>query len=79
MEQIKKARVIDGFVVNNSNQNSVTVLVSRLKTNSIYNKKYSISKKYIADCREKIEVGSKVKITETKPISKTKRYKVMED
>ena len=79
MKESKNIKSIKGMVIKNSNKNSVTVLVSRLKTNSTYHKKYKISKKYIADCQSKIDVGKEVKIIETRPISKTKRYKILED
>lgn len=79
MKETKNVKSIKGVVIKNSNKNSVTVLVSRLKTNMTYHKKYKISKKYIADCQCKVEIGKEVKIIGTRPISKTKRYKVLED
>ena len=79
MKEVKKFKSIRGTVVKNSNKNSVTVLVSRLKTNATYHKKYKISKKFIADCKNIINIGKEVRITETRPISKTKRYRILED
>lgn len=79
MTELKNVKFTKGIVIKNRNKNSVTVLVSRLKTNSTYRKKYKISKKYIVYCRSKIEIGKEVKIIETRPMSKTKRHKVLED
>lgn len=79
MKEVKKLKSVKGTVIKNSNKNSVTVLVSRLKTNSTYHKKYKISKKFIADCKSIIDIGKEVSITETRPISKTKRYRILED
>jgi small subunit ribosomal protein S17 len=64
-----------GIVVSDKMDKTVVVKIDRLKMHPIYRKKYKISKKYKAhDIENKFKVGDKVKIIESKPISKEKKW-----
>ena len=78
MENNTKIKSIQGVVVSNSNKNTVTVLVSRLKADPLYRKKYKVSKKYKAECLKDASIGDTVQIVQCRPLSKTKKYKVVE-
>lgn len=71
-------RQFTGLVVKAAMQNTVLVRVDRVKIHPRYQKRYTVSKKYPCDCRlENIKVGDKVVFEETKPLSKTKRWRVL--
>ena len=78
-QEIKKdnGAVLRGVVVSNKMDKTVVVSVSRFVKHPKYGKFYSISKKYKAhDENNKCQVGDKVEIIETKPISKDKHFKI---
>ena len=55
------------------------VLVSRLKKHRAYGKYYREQKKYMAhDPYNRCQLGDKVSIIESRPISKNKRWQVVE-
>ncbi len=71
-------RVLQGTVVSNKAEKTVTVLVERRFTHPIYKKTIRRSKKYAAhDEQKRFKEGDVVKIIESKPISKTKRWAVV--
>lgn len=61
-------------------QGTVTVTVHRSMFHSLYKKRYRMSKKFLADSRgiEDLGVGDVVVITECRPLSKRKCFKVTE-
>ncbi|MBF8263668.1 MAG: rpsQ [Parachlamydiales bacterium] len=68
-----------GVVISNSMTKTVTVQVSRKMRHPKYGKVFERSKKYYAhDDTDAIEVGQKVRIMETRPLSKLKRWRVVE-
>ena len=68
-----------GKVVSASNNKTITVLVETSKPHPLYNKRVKYSKKYAAhDENNKAKVGDTVRIRMTKPLSKTKRYELVE-
>lgn len=76
--KIKKHRTLTGTVVSNKMERTVVVLVVRKVKHPLYGKYVQCSKKIHAhdednSCKE----GDKVVITETRPISKTKAWKVV--
>ena len=72
-------RTLTGVVVSNTNDKTITVAVSTSKKHPLYNKDFTVTKKYRAhDEENKAKVGDKVRIVETRPISKTKRYNLVE-
>ena len=77
MDKVK--RELMGKVVSSVNDKTITVLVETYKKEPIYGKRVKSSKKYaVHDESNKAKVGDVVKIVETKPISKTKRFYLKE-
>lgn len=70
---------LQGVVVRNSMQKTVVVEVQRTTIHPLYKKVVRTSKLYKAhDESDSIPVGAIVKIVESRPISKTKRWAVQE-
>lgn len=68
-----------GKVVSNKCDKTITVLVETYKKDSKYGKRVKYSKKYAAhDEKNEAAVGDIVRIAETRPLSKTKRYRLVE-
>jgi small subunit ribosomal protein S17 len=73
----RKTRV--GVVVSDKAQKTVIVSVGRQYIHPTYNKIIRTDKKYYAhDEKDECNTGDKVKIMETRPLSKTKRWRVIE-
>lgn len=71
--------VVSGIVTSNFCDKTVTVLVTRRVMHPKYKKYVNVTKKYHAhDAENKCNVGDSVVIQETKPISKTKCWTVVE-
>jgi small subunit ribosomal protein S17 len=71
-------RILQGTVVSSACEKTVTVLVERRVKHPIYQKTIRVSKKYAAhDESNAISVGQVVKIAESRPISKTKKWIVI--
>lgn len=71
------ARQLTGTVVSDSQDKTVVVKTVRRVTHPIYRKQYNISKRYqIHDEKNEAQVGDIVSFTETRPISKTKSFKL---
>ena len=68
---------LQGIIISDKMQNTVTVKVERIKIHPKYKKRYRVFKKYKADTRKaKYEVGDKVIIEECRPLSRDKRWRV---
>jgi small subunit ribosomal protein S17 len=73
-------RVLQGTVVSDKNDKTIVVRVERRFTHPLLKKTVRRSKKYHAhDAENKFKVGDLVSIEETAPISKNKRWVVVED
>ncbi len=73
----RKTRI--GVVVSDKGDKTVTVLVERRFSHPLYGKRVGKSKKYHAhDENNEYRVGDVVRIMETRPLSKTKRWRVAE-
>ena len=71
-------RVMQGIVVSDKMDKTVTVRVERRVIHSLYKKFIRRSKKYSAhDENNACKVGDVVSIRECKPISKNKRWEVL--
>jgi len=69
------AKTIIGIVSSAKSDKTIVVTVSERKTHPIYRKQYSVSKKFMAhDEKNEAEVGDKVAIVETRPLSARKRH-----
>lgn len=74
-----KRKIREGVVVSNKMQKTVAVKVNRPVRHPVLKKVIIRGKKYYAHTEnEPIEVGAKVRIVETRPFSKMKRWRVME-
>ena len=68
-----------GKVVSAKNDKTITVLVETYKKDSLYGKRIKYSKKYAAhDEKNEAVVGDKVRIVETRPLSKSKHFRLVE-
>ena len=73
-------RVLQGVVVSDKGDKTITVLVERRVMHPVYKKFIKQSKKYRAhDEANSCHVGDKVRIRECRPISKTKTWEVVGD
>mgnify|MGYP001405982633 FL=1 len=71
-------RTLNGIVVNNKSDKTIVVLVKRKYSHPLFDKVMTASKKYHAhDEKNKFKIGDKVKIIESRPISKKKRWMVV--
>ncbi|HUD02244.1 MAG TPA: 30S ribosomal protein S17 [Rhabdochlamydiaceae bacterium] len=68
----------EGVVVSTKMQKTVTVRVDRTFLHPEYPKVITRGKKYYAHCEIDVKEGQKVRIAETRPISKLKRWRVVE-
>lgn len=76
-ETAKLTRTLTGTVTSDKMDKTVTVLVERRVKHPLYGKYVVESKKYHAhDEANECGVGDKVEIAETRPLSKTKSWKV---
>ena len=72
-------KILKGKVVKNNRSKSITVLVERKYQHPVLKKVIKTKKKYHAhDEKNLLKVGDKVSIIETNPISKQKKFKVLE-
>lgn len=77
VRNLRKTRV--GVVTSNKMQKTVTVLVERKVKHPLYGKFLRKSKKFTAhDEVNECNIGDTVKIMETRPMSKNKRWRLLE-
>nr|YP_009394385.1 ribosomal protein S17 [Leptosiphonia brodiei]ARW62947.1 ribosomal protein S17 [Leptosiphonia brodiei] len=68
-----------GTVISNRMDKTVTVTIEKQIKHKKYRKIISRTNKYYADDPQNIcNIGDKVKIQETRPLSKSKRWKIIE-
>ncbi|HCH34752.1 MAG: 30S ribosomal protein S17 [Candidatus Saccharibacteria bacterium GW2011_GWC2_48_9] len=71
------AKTLTGIVTSDVRDKTITVTVTSRETHPIYGKQYSVNRKYTAhDESNESKLGDKVRIVETRPISKTKAFKL---
>ena len=72
-------KVYTGRVVSDKMDKTVTVLVETYKKHKLYGKRVKYSKKFKAhDELNTAKIGDIVRIMETRPLSATKRFRVVE-
>jgi len=72
-----RRKVRTGVIVSDKGDKTVTVMVERRFAHPLYSKGVKRSKKYRAhDENNEYQVGENVQIEETRPLSKTKRWRV---
>ncbi len=78
IEQKKLTRTKRGIVVSDKMDKTIVVAVNRLKEHPKYKKRYLVTTKFKAhDEKNEFKIGDKVLIQETRPLSKDKRWKVI--
>ncbi|AKP45533.1 MULTISPECIES: 30S ribosomal protein S17 [Bacillus] len=79
MSERNNRKVYTGRVVSDKMDKTITVLVETYKKHSLYGKRVKYSKKYKAhDELNEAKVGDIVRIMETRPLSATKRFRLVE-
>jgi len=72
-------RILEGVVVSDKNDKTIVVKVERRLRHPVLKKTVRLSKKYHAhDEKNTAKVGDVVRIEETRPISKQKRWTLVE-
>jgi len=70
---------MEGVVVGNKMDKTAVVLVSRLKKHRTYKKYLRSQTKYMVhDQQNRCQIGDKVEIIESRPMSKNKRWQIIE-
>ena len=73
-------KILNGVVVSDKPNKTITVLVERKYQHPVLKKIVKVKKKYNAhDENNKFKTGDKVSIIESKPFSKNKKFQVMEN
>ena len=79
MSERNQRKVYTGRVVSDKMDKTITVLVETYKTHSLYGKRVKYSKKYKAhDEQNQAKLGDIVKSMEARPLSATKRFRLVE-
>ena len=71
-------KILNGKVISDKNNKTIVVLVKRRYSHPFFGKVITSSKKYHAhDKNNKFKIGDMVKIIESTPFSKKKKWEVM--
>ena len=71
-------RVLQGVVVSDKNDKTIVVKVERRLLHPVFKKTVRLSKKYHAhDEKNEAKIGEVVRIEETRPLSKLKRWSLL--
>ena len=72
------AKTLTGIVTSDVANKTITVTVTSRETHPIYGKQYTVSRKYAAhDENNDAKKGDKVTISESRPVSKRKAFKLV--
>ena len=75
----KIIKKLSGKAAKNSVNKTVSVIVNYIRIHPLYNKRYIVSHKILAHTETEIKKGEEVIITQTRPLSKRKAWKVIEE
>ena len=79
MEIRGKRKEMTGIVLNSNMDKTVRVLVERLAKHKKYKRYIRYRAKYLVhDPHNRCQIGDKVRIIESRPLSKLKRWRVLE-
>ena len=71
-------KILNGTVIRDKNNKTIVVMVKRKYSHPFFGKVITSSKKYHAhDENNKFKIGDKVKIIESKPLSKKKKWEAI--
>jgi len=72
-------KVIQGRVVSDKMDKTIVVIVETYKNHPVYGKRVRYSKKFKAhDENNEAKIGDVVKVMETRPLSATKRFRLID-
>lgn len=72
-------KIYTGTVVSDKMDKTITVVVDTYKKDPLYGKRVKVSKKFHVHDEEGLAgIGDRVTIMETRPLSKTKRFRLIE-
>jgi len=78
-EQFSRRKVRVGVVVSNKMDKTVVVKVTRHAEHPLYGKRIIKAKKYVAHDESNVcGIGDQIRIRETRPLSRTKRWELVE-
>ena len=79
MKEVSRRKIFTGVVTGTKMKKTVTVTVTRLVQHPLYKKTIRKRTKFLAhDEYERCKIGDKVRIIETRPLSRRKRWRVLE-
>lgn len=74
----KNKKVLTGYVISNKAEKTIVVNVETLIEHPLYKKYVKRRKKFMAhDPKNECEIGDKVQIIESRPLSKKKRWRLL--
>ncbi len=75
----QRKRVMEGVVVSDKMQKTIVVMVERKFPHPLYKKMVKVRKRYkVHDEKEIARVGDRVRFIESRPLSKEKRWRLLE-
>jgi small subunit ribosomal protein S17 len=79
MSERNQRKVYTGRVVSDKMDKTITVLIETYKKHPLYGKRVKYSKKFKAhDEQNEAKIGDIVRVMETRPLSATKRFRLVE-
>lgn len=71
-------KIFKGKVISKKMEKTATVAVDRVVVHPVYKKRFRKTKKYHVHDEVGVEVGQEVRFVASKPISRTKRWKIID-
>ena len=79
MSDRNRRKTLVGIVTSNKMDKSIVVSIEETRRHPLYGKATKITKKVMAhDENNECQIGDKVRIMETRPLSKSKRWRLVE-
>ena len=79
MSDRNRRKSLVGIVTSNKMDKSIVVSIEETRRHPLYGKSTKITKKFMAhDENNACQIGDKVRIMETRPLSKSKRWRLVE-
>ena len=79
MSDRNRRKTLVGIVTSNKMDKSIVVSIEETRRHPLYGKSTKITKKFMAhDENNECQIGDKVRIMETRPLSTSKRWRLVE-
>ncbi len=79
MEERKLRKMAEGVVVSDKMDKTVVIQVQRVVKHKLYGKVMKRTKKYkVHDENNECKIGDRIRVMETRPLSKDKRWRLVE-